>query len=264
MTKAATKAPAKKAPAKKAPAKKAPAKKAPASKAATTKATAAKAATGKAPAKRSARSAAPAAGPEPWQIKGELALNCSCDVFCPCVVSLGSHKPTYGYCQAWLGVRIDKGNMGDLDLSGLNVAMLLDIPYSMGQGDWKVATYIDERATDQQYDALERILQGRAKGTTGLFRLLVSEWLETKRAPVTYDIEGDVRTVTAGKAILGQIAPIDGAEPGKPVTIENTSYWMGSTVVASRALKGKVRDFGRVWNFDGKSAELCQIDWVGP
>lgn len=210
------------------------------------------------------RAAKPATGPEPWALKGELALNCNCEVFCPCVVSLGQHPPTNGYCQAWLGVRIDKGHSGKLDLGGLNVAMLLDIPYSMGQGDWKVATYIDERASDAQYQALETILQGRARGTTGLFRLLVSEWLETKRAPVSYTVEGQVRTVSAGKAILGQIEPIAGADPDKPVMIENTGYWMGPKVIASRALKSKVRDFGRVWNFDGKSAEICAIDWAGP
>lgn len=207
---------------------------------------------------------APAAAIEPWSIRGELALNCNCDVFCPCVISLGQHPPTNGYCQAWLGIRIDEGRSGGLDLSGLNAAMLLDIPYSMGQGDWKVATYLDERASDAQAEALERILQGRARGTTGLFRLLVSEWLETKRVPVTYTVEGEVRTVTAAKAILGQIEPIPGAVPGRPVTIENTGYWMGPKVIASRALKSKVRDFGRVWNFDGKSAEICAIDWAGP
>jgi len=42
-----------------------------------------------------------------WKIKGELILNCNCTVFCPCVVSLGKHPPTEGFCQAWAGIRID-------------------------------------------------------------------------------------------------------------------------------------------------------------
>jgi len=33
-----------------------------------------------------------------WNLKGELILNCNCEVFCPCVVSLGKHAPTQGYC----------------------------------------------------------------------------------------------------------------------------------------------------------------------
>ena len=62
-----------------------------------------------------------------WSIEGELILNCNRTVFCPCVISLGKHPPTEGYRQAWAGVRIDRGSSGDLDLSGLNVAMLLDV-----------------------------------------------------------------------------------------------------------------------------------------
>ena len=31
-----------------------------------------------------------------------------------------------------------------------------------------------------------------------------------------------------------------------------------------QALKGKMRDFARVWNLDGRSAEICQIEWSGP
>ena len=46
-------------------------------------------------------------------------LSCNCTVFCPCVLSLGQHPPTEGYCQTWAGFRIDAGHYGDVDLSGL-------------------------------------------------------------------------------------------------------------------------------------------------
>jgi len=205
-----------------------------------------------------------AAAPADWSITGELALNCSCEVFCPCVVSLGKHPPTNGYCQAWVGIRIDEGHADDTPLSGINIAMLLDIPGRMAEGGWSVALYVDEGAGDAQVAALEHILSGQAGGTTGLFRLLVANFLGTRRVPVTYTVEDGVRTLQAGRAILGSIRPIDGAEPGAPVTIENTSYWMGTPVVIARGLRSKLRDFGRVWTFDDRSAELCQIRWAGP
>ena len=46
--------------------------------------------------------------PKDWKLKGELFLNCSCETFCPCVVSLGKAKPTEGYCHAWMAIRIDE------------------------------------------------------------------------------------------------------------------------------------------------------------
>lgn len=201
------------------------------------------------------------AAPADWAINGELALSCSCDVFCPCVVSLGEHPPTHGYCQTWFGVRIDDGHADGTALTGVGVALIVDIPGRMAEGGWTAALYIDEGATDEQARAIEYIMSGQAGGTTGLLRLLVANFLGVRRVPVTYTVDNGVRTIQAGRAILGSVKPIDGAEPGQPVTIENTSYWMGPRVIASRGMRSRVRDFGRVWNFDNRSAELCEIRW---
>jgi len=200
----------------------------------------------------------------PWTIKGELILNCNCTVFCPCVISLGKHPPTEGYCQAWMGVRIDNGTWGDEDLSGLNIGMLLDIPGNMGRGNWKVAAYIDDRASDVAYDGLIEIFSGKARGATGLFSLLVGEFLGAERAPVLFETEGNIRRLMVGKKIQGEVVPIEGSDPEEPVMLSNSSYWMGPDIMVATARKGRVRDRGRVWDFDGRSAEICQIDWHGP
>lgn len=201
---------------------------------------------------------------EPWSIKGELILNCNCSVFCPCVVSLGQHPPTEGHCQGWAGVRIDKGKYGKINLAGLNVAILLEIPERMGRGNWTVALYVDERASDAQFDALTEIFSGKAKGTTGLFSILVGTFLGAVRAAVTYETEGKRRRLTVPKKILGEVEPIEGAKPGAEVKIVNTQYWIGPEVTVAHATKSRVRAFGRVWDFVGRSAEICPIDWKGP
>jgi len=46
--------------------------------------------------------------------------------------------------------------------------------------------------------------------------------------------------------------------------IRNSKYWMGPDITVATASKGKLRAYGRVWDFDGRSAEICQIDWHGP
>jgi len=199
-----------------------------------------------------------------WAMKGELILNCNCTVFCPCVVSLGKHPPTEGYCQAWLGIRIDEGHFAGEPLSGLNIGMVLDIPGQMARGNWKAAAYIDERASDAAYDGLLRILSGKARGTTGLFSMLVSEFLGAERAPVRFETEGKTRRLMVGKIIQGEVAPITGPDPDREVMVTNTGYWMGADVTIAQASKGRVRAHGRVWDFEGRSAEICQIDWHGP
>ncbi len=198
-----------------------------------------------------------------WAIKGELILNCNCTVFCPCVISLGEHPPTEGYCMGWAGIRIDEGSFDGEDLSGLNVGLLLEIPGKMGRGNWKAAAYIDDRASDKAYEGLLKVFTGQARGTTGLFKVLVSEFLGAERAPVQFETEGKTRRLTVGRAIKGEIAPVPG-HGGKDIVVTNSEYWMGPDITVAKATKGKVRAFGRVWDFDGRSAEICQIDWHGP
>jgi len=202
-------------------------------------------------------------GSVPWSIKGELILNCNCTVFCPCVISLGDHPPTEGYCMGWAGIRIDEGHYGEEDLGGLNVGLLLEIPGKMARGNWKAAAYIDDRASNDAYHGLVDIMSGKARGTTGLFKILVSEFLGAERAPITFETEGKTRRLMVGRAINGAITPVAGSD-GDDIVVTNTKYWMGPDITVARADQGKVRAFGRVWDFDGRSAEICQIDWKGP
>ena len=202
--------------------------------------------------------------PTDWAIKGELFMNCSCTVFCPCVVSLGKHPPTEGHCYTWMAIAIDEGHFEGESLAGLNIGLLVEIPGLMAEGDWKVAAYIDEKATQKAYNGLLQILSGAAGGTTGLFTYLVSEIIGAERAPVQITRDGTRRSLTVGRYIQGEIEMLTGKSPDHPVTISNSKYWMGPDVIAARGLRSKVRDYGRVWDFEGKSAEICAIDWSGP
>jgi hypothetical protein len=39
---------------------------------------------------------------------------------------------------------------------------------------------------------------------------------------------------------------------------------MGPDITIAQATQSRVRAFGRVWDFAGRSAEICQISWSGP
>ena len=158
---------------------------------------------------------------------------------------------------------IDEGHFEGEDLAGLNVGLLVDIPGRMGEGNWKVAAYVDDRASEAAYDGLLKIFSGAAGGTTGLFTMLVSEIIGAERAPVEIIRDSNRRVINIGRKINGEIELLAGAEPDQPVTITNSKYWMGPNIVAARGVKSKVRDYGRVWDFGGKSAEVCAIDWQG-
>ena len=133
---------------------------------------------------------------EPWYIKGELMLSCNCTVFCPCVVSLGQHPPTEGYCQTWGGVRIDHGKYGDIDLSELNMGLIMEIPGRMSRGKWtagllhqRKGRYLSGQGADQDHER-----QG-ARGRRILLSILVAQFLGVHQKPITYENDGEVAPV---------------------------------------------------------------------
>jgi hypothetical protein len=204
------------------------------------------------------------AGLEPWHIKGELMLSCSCTIFCPCVLSLGKHPPTETHCQTWAGIRIDEGRHGEVSLNGVNLAVMIEIPGQMSRGNWSAGLFIDDKASVYQVKALTRIMTGQARGSTHLLSILVSRFLGVWQEEVRYEVEGDVRRLRVAKIIDGEIRPIAGKQPGKPTTVENSQYWIGPQIIVSEAVKSRFRHQGRNWDFQGRSAEICALDWKGP
>lgn len=201
---------------------------------------------------------------EKWTINGELTLSCNCTVFCPCVLSLGKHPPTEGYCQTWAGIRIDEGAFGDVDLGGINVALVMEIPGLMSRGNWTAGLFVDDRADIQAVRALTRIFTGRAGGSTGLLSILVGRFLGVQQAPVSYTVEDKTRIVNVPKIIDGAITPVSGSNGGGDVVISNSQYWIAPDITVCQADRSRMRGFGRNWDFAGRSAELCRIEWRGP
>jgi hypothetical protein len=177
------------------------------------------------------------------------------------VLSLGSAPPTEGHCQTWFGVRIDEGRFGEIDLSGVNVGAIMEIPGPMSRGNWTTALFVDEKASIYAVKALTKIFTGRAGGSTHLLSILVSQFLGVQQMPITYEADGASRVFKVGDVIDGVVEPIPSRDKRSPVVISNSEYWIAPDVTVARAEKSRVRAFGRNWNFAGRSAEVCKIEW---
>jgi len=198
---------------------------------------------------------------EAWSIRGEFVLSCNCTVFCPCVLSLGQAPPTEGYCQTWAGLRIDEGRCGDVDLTGIKVGLIMEIPGLMSRGNWTAGLFVDDQAPIAAVKALTKIFTGRAGGSTHLLSILVGKFLGVQQAPIEYTIQGETRIFSIGKYVEGTVTPVRGKSAGEPVVIKNSEYWIAPDVTVAKADKSRLRAFGRNWNFAGRSAEICRIDW---
>jgi hypothetical protein len=198
---------------------------------------------------------------EKWTLKGEMALSCSCTVFCPCVLSLGDHPPTEDRCQTWAGIRIDEGHFDNIDLGGIKVGLMMDLPGIMSRGNWTAALFVDDKASAQAVRGLTRIFTGRVGGTTHLLSILVGSFLGVRQVPISYETKDETRIIKIEDYVDGSITPVRGKERGQHVLVRNSEYWIAPDVIVSRSDRSRFRGFGRNWKLDGHSAEICQLDW---
>ena len=101
-----------------------------------------------------------------WRIRGRYLESCNCDAICPCrrIDGVPGGRSTHGVCMGVLSWLIEDGAAGDVDLSGLPVAMAVRYYDDEPGSPWTWILYLDERATDEQRAALEAIYTGRLGG----------------------------------------------------------------------------------------------------
>jgi hypothetical protein len=101
-----------------------------------------------------------------WRIRGTYFEACNCDAICPCrrIDGVSGGRSTHGVCLGVLSWLIGDGAAGDIDLSGLAVALASRYDDDEPGSPWTWILYLDARASNDQRALLERIFTGRLGG----------------------------------------------------------------------------------------------------
>lgn len=123
-----------------------------------------------------------------YRIQGSYYEACNCEAICPCRQQNGiaGGLSTYGICDFLLSWQIDQGSAAGIDLSDIAVCMAGRYSDEEEGRPWSVVIYIDERAQDDQFDALSAIFTGNANGNI-LFTGNISKVLAVRRARIELD-----------------------------------------------------------------------------
>ena len=135
------------------------------------------------------------ASEERWSLKGDYFENCNCEILCPCIVGGGPAVPTEGHCDVAFAFHIDEGEYQGVALDDLNFVVVAYTPGIMGDGDWILANYIDERADQFQRAALTRILSGEVGGPSERWMRLTSDYRGIQYCQIDFRSEGHSRSV---------------------------------------------------------------------
>jgi hypothetical protein len=200
------------------------------------------------------------AAPAVYQFEGTLLEACNCDVLCPCWIG---EDPDNGTCQSVVAYHLDTGAIRGVDVSGLTLANVVFIPGNVLAGNWKALLYVDDRASDEQLEALVDAFSGKLGGPLADLAQLIGEQLGVVRAPISHEVvEGRGMLRVGDDTVVAEMEPYRGAD-GSITTLQNSIF---STVPGSPAWVGKASRFavnmpdqGWVYEFTGRNA--IQSEW---
>ena len=206
-----------------------------------------------------------------WKVSGDWFDVCKCDIPCPCIFA---QAPTNGECQGVLAYHIKSGLYGDSRLDGLNVLMVGGFKGNIWAGEAKEAKmgfFFDERADENQREALQMIFMGKAGGFMAEIAKLFGETRGTEFVPIKFEVADDLaswsaeipgRVVARAEALTGPMTP-----PGKRVQLINapgSETGPGTVATWGRAMANEVDAMGFKWDWKGKSSKHIPFDWAGP
>jgi hypothetical protein len=187
-----------------------------------------------------------------WSMTGEYVETCSCELMCPCNLSL-DHGATYDFCRVTLVFDIREGEIEGTDVAGLKVAAIADTPKVMTEGNWKLGVFVDDQASDEQADKLVQVFGGQLGGPMAALAPLIGEMLGVERAPIEVRHDGLSHSVRVGDAIdfeIEDIVPF-GVQDGTPVRFDGMFHPVGSDLTMAEAKRTQINAFGI--QYEGKT-----------
>lgn len=203
--------------------------------------------------------ASPEATTQGYQLEGTLLEVCSCETLCPCWIG---EDPDQGTCDTVIAYNLTTGTIRGVDVSGLSLVNVGHIPGNVLAGNWRLAMYISEEATEEQMNAMLDAFGGKLGGPLADLAQLIGEVVSIERAPISHTIEDGAGTLQVGDKVDCAMAPYRGPD-GSVTTLNNSIF---STVPGAPAYVGKaerqrinIPEHGYQWELEGKNA--IQSDW---
>lgn len=196
-----------------------------------------------------------------WKAAGSYFESCNCEAACPCVFL---SPPTEGECTAIVGWHIEAGEYEGLSVDGLNVALAVHAPGHMAKTQWRVALYLDDRATEEQHGALAGIFSGAAGGHPAVLAAHIGEVLGVASAPITFDGDAKALAFRIGEVADVQMTAIAG-QGGAQVSIANHPLAVspGNDLVTARSDHFRYADHGYEWELSGRNGFFAPFAYEG-
>ncbi len=190
-----------------------------------------------------------------YLLEGTLLEACSCGVLCPCWVG---EDPDGGQCFAFNAYHFDHGTIGDVDVAGLNMVLIVHIPGNvLAPASWQVVMFVDDVATPAQKEAIVGAYMGQFGGPLADLAGLIAEVREVRSATITHRIVGGVGTLRIDDILEAELEPFRAAD-GTITTLRDSLFSTvpGSPAYVAKASTNRVNlpEHGLAWEFSNRNA----------
>jgi hypothetical protein len=198
-----------------------------------------------------------------WKLDGTYFENCNCEVLCPCGASSLMLPADNDRCQVLLAFHVDRGDIDGVDVSDRTVVLVADAPKQMTDGNWRLGVLLDDRASDDQEQALTAVFGGQQGGPPAMLTPLLGEMLGIERASIDYEDDGFTHRLKVGDQIdleVEDFVPEGESEPSRLVGVHHPA---SSTLTVARATRSKIHAFGMEFDNEGKNGHASPFSWAG-
>jgi hypothetical protein len=141
-----------------------------------------------------------------YSVGGSYFESCNCDPICPCrmVDGIQGGRSTYGICFGALAWLVEDGHVGDVDVSGLAVALVVRYDDDEPGSPWSIVLHVDAAGDDRQRAALADVFLGRLGGPkVGVLPWVrkVRDLLEVRTDAIELQPDGDGYVLRVGDAV---------------------------------------------------------------
>lgn len=198
-----------------------------------------------------------------YRVKAESIEACSCRHGCNCQFE---GIPNEGMCEFVIGYDIRDGRVGDVSLNGVRAVVVAKYPKAIHEGDGHVVLYVDDKASDQQVDALVAVLSGQLGGMPWE---AIAGTISKLEGPLRSSMEivsaGEHSIVRVPGAVEVQFTPLKDVVSGEDKEVhivypKGGFFWNDGRVATTRTMRAKHGDMALNW--PGKYACAAEVNWT--
>ena len=183
---------------------------------------------------------------------------CNCAWGCPCNFE---EPPSYGSCEGVYHWQVEEGQYQGVDLAGLVISEISKFPEAIHLGNGTSVYLIDERANEEQRQAIETMVRNEAPFS--VFIDLTAEFIGFRYVPFQVTIDGiNSHAVVPGKLdmhLTPMKNPVTGAD--ELATLNKPTGFTSQVQELCTTSAFTAEADGLSVNFPGKYAEFCPFEY---